>query len=1049
MDNVAPGTHEVEVVYSGDDKYANATKVVNVTAPKYDSPVSIEVSEIKSGENGTVTVTVGENATGTVTVSVDGKEYTVDVINGTATVEIGNLTGGPKTIVVEYSGDDNYASNYTVGNFTVVPSPVLPDMSVVDYGNGTVEIVLPEDAAGNVTVTVDGKNFTAEVINGTAVIQLDNVAPGTHEVVVTYSGDDKYSNITKETNVTAPKYDSTIGIDVSEIKSGEDGTITVTLPENATGTVTVSVDGKEYTADVVNGAAVVKVDNLTAGPKTVVVEYSGDDNYTSGYAVGNFTVEPSKVTPDVTVVDQGNGTIVVVVPSDAIGNVTVKVGDNEYNATVVDGKAVIQLDNVTPGEHEIEVIYSGDDKYTNATATAKVTAPKLDTPITVEAKDSLVGDKSVITVEVPKGATGSITIEIDGEQYTADIKDGKAIFEIDNLIAGTKTIAVDYAGDDNYVANHTAGKTTVSKRPSTVTATVDNITVGENVTVTVKVPTDATGQVLIDVDGVGYYVNVTDGIGVAQIPRIPEGVYYMTITYAGDDKYLPSSNTVDFNVSKIESFVIPVAQDILVGENEVITLTVPKDATGIVTVVIDGVEYVFDLSDGTLSASGDGDIYSVAVYGDNGILVISGLPKGEYVVSAKYEGDDKYLSATNTTTFTVSKQDTDLDIVDLGNGTIVINAPSDATGNVTVKVGNETYTAELVNGTAVINMDNTTPGTHKAEVIYSGDENYSSKTVETNVSIPKYTTPISVEVHDINVGENETVIVTLPDGATGSVTIEINGVKYTANVENGKATFNVSGLKEGKKTVAVRYDGDDSYEWNSTTAQFTVSKVKSTTDAEGKDITVGKDEVITVHVPHDATGRVLVDIDGIGYYGTIVNGKAKIVIPDLEAGKYTAKVTYEGDDKYLPSSDTVKFTVSKAKAPVSAWGDDIVVGDDASVVVNLPSDATGTVTITVEGKKYVSKVIDGKAVFYVPGLSAGKHEVLIHYSGDKKYDSNDTITYIVVKDHGKHHKHHDISYDASSKEGISLSVHETGNPIWILLLVIFAMGTTQIRRFRK
>ena len=77
--------------------------------------------------------------------------------------------------------------------------------------------------------------------------------------------------------------------------------------------MTVSVDGKSYNATVVDGVAVVEVGNLTAGSKTVVVEYSGDDNYTSGYAVGNFTVEPAMIVPDVAVVDYGNGTVVVVV----------------------------------------------------------------------------------------------------------------------------------------------------------------------------------------------------------------------------------------------------------------------------------------------------------------------------------------------------------------------------------------------------------------------------------------------------------------------------------------------------------------------------------------------------------------------------------------------------------------------------------------------------------------------------------------------------------------------------------------------------------------
>ena len=74
--------------------------------------------------------------------------------------------------------------------------------------------------------------------------------------------------------------------------------------------MTVSVDGKNFTAEVINGTAVVEIGNLTAGPKTVVVEYSGDGNYTSGYAVGNFTVEPAMIVPDVGVVDYGNGTVV-------------------------------------------------------------------------------------------------------------------------------------------------------------------------------------------------------------------------------------------------------------------------------------------------------------------------------------------------------------------------------------------------------------------------------------------------------------------------------------------------------------------------------------------------------------------------------------------------------------------------------------------------------------------------------------------------------------------------------------------------------------------
>ena len=318
------------------------------------------------------------------------------------------------------------------------------------------------------------------------------------------------------------------------------------------------------------------------------------------------------------------------------------------------------------------------------------------------------------------------------------------------------------------------------------------------------------------------------------------------------------------------------------------------------------------------------------------------------------------------------------------------------------------------------------------------------------MTIPKYNTPISVDVDDCYVGDTAVVTVTLPDDATGTVTIEINGKTYTAEAKDGKAVFNVEGLEAGDKTVAVKYDGDKNYVENSTTGQFTVSKRPSTVSASGKDIKVGNDEVITVTVPSDATGRVLVDIDGVGYYGTIVNGKAKVIIPELPSGEYTATVTYEGDGKYLPNTTTTQFTVTKVSTPISATGDEIYQGEDANVVVNLPSDATGTVTITVDGKEYTEEVKDGKAKFVIPGLTEGDHVVTASYSGDKKYEANDTITDIDVIYKDSPSPSQDGGDAVKPGEGaVDLTKHATGNPILVLLLIILTVGSTQIRRFWK
>ncbi|WP_407380908.1 Ig-like domain repeat protein, partial [Methanobrevibacter sp.] len=1049
LDNVTPGTHDIEVIYSGDDTHTNATANGNITAPKYETPINVTISEVKEGENATVTITVPENATGNVTVTIDGQKYTAEVINGTATVEVENLTAGPKTILVEYDGDENYASNYTTSDFTVDKAKETSEVYVVDKGNGTVVIVVPNNATGNVTVKVGDQNYTAEIVNGTATVTLDNLVPGNNTIEVIYPGDDTHTNATVPAVVNGPKYDSQINVTVGEAKEDEPVIVTVEVPENATGNVTVTIDGKKYSAEIKDGKAVVEIDDLTAGDKSVIVEYPGDDNYASNYTVGNFTVEKAKSTPDIKVVDQGNGTVVVFVGDNATGNVTVTVDGQNYTAEVIDGMAVVTLDNVSAGTHDIEVIYSGDDTHSGSAKDSSIEVSDVDTPITVDVKDVYVGKNAVITVSVPENATGNITIEINGVSYTEEIIGGKATFTVGDLAAGDKTISVIYNGDKYYTHNATTGQFKVSKRPSTLTSTIEDLEVGENVTITVYGPGDASGQVLIDIDGVGYYVNMTNGVGTAQIPRIPSGIYNVNLTYMGDDKYLGSTDVSQFNVNKVKSFVIPQAHDIYVGELETIRVTVPVDATGNVTLIIDGEEYNFNLDTGILSATySEGDMYSVAISGGKGEIVITGLPKGEYVVTARYNGDAKYLPAVNSTTFRVVNVESNMQVFDQHNGTVVVKVPCDATGNVTIRLGNETYTGIVENGSAIITLDNAPPGRHDIEVTYSGDDMYLPKTINSTVEIPKRFTPISVEAHDIYVGETEYVTVTLPDDATGNVTIEINAREYTSTVKDGKAVFEVEGLTYGNKTVAVKYYGDNSYVENFTTGQFEVLKVPSLVYGASNNILVGTTEIITATVPSDATGQVLFEVDGILYSAEIENDTAKISIPDLPAGNYTGRILYVGDEKYLSSNDTVSFTVSKYKPPISAAGDVIEVNNDGTVVVNLPEDATGNVTIVVDGKSYTEPVVNGKVVFSIPGLVVGEHSVVVYYSGDDKYLANATVTEIVVTDSHSDNNGTD-KHPVKVYGEVSLADHQTGNPILILLLIILIFGSSQVRRFKK
>jgi len=188
------------------------------------------------------------------------------------------------------------------------------------------------------------------------------------------------------------------------------------------------------------------------------------------------------------------------------------------------------------------------------------------------------------------------------------------------------------------------------------------------------------------------------------------GSYNVTATYGGDNKFLGSNITSTISVAKHISVVIVSAGDIKVGENATIVVTVSGDSSGNVTIKINDV-----------------DQGSAVIYGRYAVFVIPNLGNGTYEVVATYNGDAKYLNSTGNATFKVSKVDINPDIDStsvLDNKTnVTVVVPSDATGNITIIVGANQYTAPINEGKAFINLSDVCDGTN-ITVIYDGDDKY-------------------------------------------------------------------------------------------------------------------------------------------------------------------------------------------------------------------------------------------------------------------------------------------------------------------------------------
>ena len=485
--------------------------------------------------------------------------------------------------------------------------------------------------------------------------------------------------------------------------------------------------------------------------------------------------------------------------------------------------------------------------------------------------------------------------------------------------------------------------------------------------------------------------------------------------------------------------------NITYGMDETITVTLPNGTTGVVNLTVDGVPYDnIPINDGVAE------------------ITIPNLDSRTYNVTAVYGGDANYNGNSTNATFKVSPvmPTIRIEVVDIWYGQVeVLNVTVNAPGYVNITANNRTITASLdhsvqtwnvlmafdpldYDGKATWNLENLKVGEYPVHAVYLGDENHLSVSTDDVFRVLPLPSQVNASADDIYVGEDALIKVSVTPNATGNVTVTVDGRNYTANITNGSAEIRIPGLKAGEYDVKVRYNGDGTYLPSDNSTSFKVKKIKPPIDVDSQDIYVGEDEKITVTLPEDATGKVTITVDGRKYTADLVGGKAEFTVPGLKAGKYRVDAEYSGDDKYLPTSGSDDFRVLKVKPDVDVDAPDITVGEDGKITVTLPEDATGTVTIEVEGKRYTAPVKNGRAVFRVPGLKVGVHGIKVWYSGDDKYLPGETDGDIHVLPAGD-----DDNSGGHPAKG--LEKHATGNPIWILIIAVIAMAGSGIRKFRK
>ena len=515
--------------------------------------------------------------------------------------------------------------------------------------------------------------------------------------------------------------------------------------------------------------------------------------------------------------------------------------------------------------------------------------------------------------------------------------------------------------------------------------------VGETVTVNVILrgvnDLGLNGDVVVILNNVQYTVKVNNGIGSFDVSGLASNTYAAFAFFNGDDNYnVPVFDNVIFKVMEPDYVIsISVDDNVKVGEDATVSVSIPG-ASGVVKIIVDGVESVVDLDDGGKVSH-----------------VVSGLAAGEHSIVVVYDGDANYKAAHDSAVLKVAKFASEVSVaggnVVVGQDTVIkVSVTDGATGVVMIEVAGAYYSLDLSESDEIsISLP---VGEYSVVAKYMGDDKFDSSVSSpiTVVVADKQVAHITIEAADVKVGEDATVSVSIP-GASGVVKIIVDGVESVVDLDDGgKVSHVVSGLAAGEHSIVVVYDGDANYKAAHDSAVLKVAKFASEVSVAGGNVVVGQDTVIKVSVTDGATGVVMIEVAG-AYYSLDLSESDEISI-SLPVGEYSVVAKYMGDDKFdsSVSSPITVVVADKQVAHITIEAADVKVGENAEVTITLPSDATGFVNVIVDGKDIGKLEIgeNGTVKVQVASLKAGSHTIDVVYDGDDKYEQSSSSKIITV-----------------------------------------------------
>ena len=1019
--------------------YYSCKGVVDIIGTKNTPDLEIETSDITAGDDLNVTVRISDDATGVTVLSFDGMNYTLTFADGVATKIISNVHDGNYTISVNYSGDSKYLERTITDSITVkrLDSSISIDVEDTYVGNDLkVTVTAFEGIKGNITLLIDNQVLSEKIIDGKAVFTISGLKANNYAVTASYPGNIRYASCEEKTNVSILKYDSNIKISLSEILLNADLTITANVLDDMSGNVTFIVNGESQIVNISSGKAIFTL-TVFKGDYLIEAIYNGDDKYLTSRDSVEFSIGKVNSTLDVNVNDYDYGqnvTVVLTLNSDATGNVSVIIDNNEHIEKIKDGKATFVLSGLTAGDKNITAVYCGDGNYLASSNLAVFKIHKINPAINIIADSVMVGNDVVVKINFNNDMRGNFTIKIGEDTYLRGISKFGQLNDliVSNLKPDDYDVIVTYSGDNNYESDLNATAFSVFEYPH---PQVSND--GEDAQNTHKSPhqTISNGKVLFEIELVN---NISGSIVVDE-----KGNIY----FSSNDSILSYDSNGQIVWKFTSSGVDSVFSGVTIGRGMIIA---PKVG-----------DRLFFIN----QTSGLENMHSNMYWASSLFSPVIDEDFNVYVVSEYQYNDNIYRLVV----IPYNLWETSLEpiLIDLGN-IEPISAPVVQNGLAVIPNKEGLYIVDISNNErANIKMNNNVRPIFGLEnTIYVFNEN---KVVAINDQQILWQTAVTGGVgnalaldgdigylysvnkqgrlfrYDILNGE-ESFLYDFEDDISSDILIDNDGNLYLGTESgifyaldnNGNVLWRVdlNAPITGKPVMdekGIIYVAANN---SKIICLGNGEQIDPKLDVRANNVTVGEDVILNITFDKMALGEVSIYVEN-NLYNVLSSGNDGnliVNISDLSYGNYSVEIRYSGDVRFKESS--VKMNISVLKDTIDVDNNTFIIPDviDASpsFSINLPDDAVGNLTVYLDGKIYKTVgLVEGKATIDVADLSFGNHDISIVYSGDNKYSSiSKNITINVPEPHVQVIKieGHDISmlYTSGAKYQVRLTSDGVG-----------------------